>query len=311
MPPTGYNNWLAQTAVARTMRSAALKTLDKEVHRIEDERPDWRRVGENNDWVRALRKRLKIALNAYIAATPNWDTGPRNRTRAITRLRDDVERVHPTAAVKHAAYTVPRTPHVAGTPVVPYGNQSKMMNCWWQCAKMALDYHVGKAKRREVMKASPAAKRVYDANNGIRWDSEDGLATVRELNLLRVTLPDQGRKWFSTEGVRTGLVNNGPLLFGGVFCRHFGVRLTGYRHVILVYGVEYDRVLYHDPALGIAAARSEIWLDWPEFKNGWGELASQELLVHAVNPEWVARVRVEAAAMRAAPPPAAPALAWD
>ncbi len=58
-------------------------------------------------------------------------------------------------------------------------------------------------------------------------------------------------------------------MFSGAFLRMFGKRFYKHGHVIVVYGVDYDRVWYHDPGAGIAACTASQHLDWHVFKNAW------------------------------------------
>jgi hypothetical protein len=147
------------------------------------------------------------------------------------------------------------------------------------------------ARRR----AQGAAKRIYDANNGVNWGTPDGILARAELKLFEAALQNQSASWFSTEDIMTGLQQYGPLLFSGMFVRVFGKRFRSYGHVILVYGVDYDKVWYHDPAIGLEAAKASISLEVDTFKNGWNPEASKMLTVHAVDPAFVRAKAADAA----------------
>ncbi len=285
---TFLERWKTETAVTARSRGAELKALDKELTRIFAAKPDWS-IRPDGPYTQYLIKRLKIALDAWTASKgATWATDPRNRTGIIGQLRQAVYRLYPGPVVKHPKYKVPKSPHTPDTERrLRYGHQSKMMNCWWQCAKMALDYHVGEPARRELMGKATAARRIYTANDGVRWDTADGRLAQQELRLIEVTLEAQNALWFSTEEIMRGLQQYGPLLFTGMFVRAFGIRFRDYGHVILVYGVEYDQVWYHDPAIGLEVAKASISLDFDTFKNGWDPRANKMLTVHAVDPSFV------------------------
>jgi hypothetical protein len=298
MPHEFVTRWKNDTSRFGKSRGDVLEAVDKEVARLYELAPTWTRNSES-PMTQYLLKRLKIALNDWTASKGAlWANDPRNGTGIIGRLHAQVTRAYPGVAVKHASYKVPRSPHTPDTERrLRYGHQSKMMNCWWQCAKMALDYHVGEPARRQLMAPAnaPAAKRIYDANNGVKWATADGLLAQAELRLMEANLQNQSASWFSTEDIMTGLQQYGPLLFSGMFVRAFGIRFRSYGHVILVYGVDYDKVWYHDPAVGLEVAKASISLDFDTFKNGWNPRASKMLTVHAVDPAFVRAKAAEVA----------------
>ncbi len=279
---TFVQDWKTETAVARTARGAELKAVDKEVERLYALAPNWRTTPLIPATVYHV-KRLKIVLDAWIASKgATWAADRRNRTGIIATLKLAVDAAHPGPALKHPSYRVPHSPYTPdATRAVRYGHQSKMMNCWWQCSKMALDYHIGEARRRPIMAAAADAKRIYQANNGILWNSPEGARAATELKLIAVQLANQGSGAFCTEDIMHGLQQYGPLLFSGHFVRMFGMRHRSAGHVILVYGVDYDRVWYHDPAIGLEIAKASISLDFDTFQNGW---ARRALSVFAVDP---------------------------
>lgn len=291
--PTPYEIWIQQTRVDYSRRGGKLEAVDKAVQELTSLTTRWRTGAEGQALY--LVKRLKAAFEDWQADNPNWRTSARNRRAALgargflERYYDDVCQVVPGPA-KHQKYKVPHTPHVVGGRRVPYHYQSRMMNCWWASTKMVLDYHVGEKTRRRIMENAPAAKRIYQANSGIRWNTEDGIASMRELRLKEVTLRNQTATWFSTEDIMLGLQQHGPLLFSGAFVRMFNIRSYEYGHVIVVYGVEYDVVWYHDPQHGLAAFEASNHLKWKTFSN-YRNAADRPLTVHAVDREAVARVK--------------------
>lgn len=212
--------------------------------------------------------RVRIALYDWLAATPAWRTSVRNRTGAIERLKTLVDREVPTAR-KHPAYKVPMSAHTSGSRRVEYAGQSKLMNCWWACSKMVLDYHVGEEARRRIMAASEAAKRLKDADHGIKWGSGDGAKVVSDFGLFKPRVAHLTSEAFSTADIRDALMSHGPLLFTASFVRYLGARYYSAGHVIVVYGVEYDKVWFHDPGQGMALFKASQCLDWKTFRNAW------------------------------------------
>ncbi len=75
------------------------------------------------------------------------------------------------------------------------------MNCWWACSKVLLDYRHGEKRRREIMSGSKAAKKIYDANDGIKWSNVDGLLAQKNFGLKSITLDNQNSAGFSTEDI--------------------------------------------------------------------------------------------------------------
>src|SRR5262249_43557699 len=147
---------------------------------------------------------------------------------------------------------------------------------------MLLDYHAGEPLRRSIMSNAAAARRIYRANDGILWNSADGKAAQTELHVQEVTLSNQIADYFSTEDIMAGLRAHGPLMFSGAFVRMFGIRSYTKGHVIVVYGVEFDRVWYHDPQQGMERFEASQVLDWDVFSNYRKAGADHELAVHAI-----------------------------
>jgi ABC-type bacteriocin/lantibiotic exporter with double-glycine peptidase domain len=152
---------------------------------------------------------------------------------------------------------------------VHYGGQSKMMNCWWACSKMVLDYHYGETRRREIMSASRTAKVVYDRNKGVNWGHAEGRQILTDFKFESVRCPNQTHASFGPMDVKVALNKHGPLLFSGQFVRAFGIRSYSHLHAIVVYGVTADSVYYHDPAIGFKFCTASQNLKWETFKNGW------------------------------------------
>jgi hypothetical protein len=162
---------------------------------------------------------------------------------------------------------------------------------------MLLDYYAGEDVRHEIMSNAPTARRVYNANNGIAWETDQGRQVERELHLAEVQLRNQRSAWFSTEDIMLGLQEHGPLMFSGAFVRFARTRWYRFSHVIVVHGVEYDKVWYHDPQPGMESFEADQVLEWSVFKN-YQKARRASLNVHALVKAGVARIKAEVARAR-------------